>query len=213
VFFLFSERIHSESESSGARNCGVCGKSQPFSHVIETKFFCLFGLRLLPVEKIANYLRCDQCNNSFSREFVVEPTQVALVKRVLVYLQLGYALQEQREVIQDICIKVTGFELRNDEINREVEDLDSAKVEIFQSLRSCATGLNLQGKQQIIEAAFLITHACCEIQYEDRLRINLIGSALGVSIEFVSSVIDHAHSHGCYGVRRFLPSAQRLPDS
>ena len=123
---------------------------------------------------------------------------------MLVYIQLGYGMIEHRDLVQDICIKISGFEFLESEIiehSRRVgggDALDYLKIGV--------PGLNLQGKQQILEAAFLITHACCEIQYEDRLRINLMGNALGVSLEFVNSVIDHVHAHGCYGVRRILPT-------
>lgn len=218
MFFLFGERIHSDSKNVGKKDCGVCGKQQPFSQVVETRYFCLFGIRLLPIEKSANYLLCNQCNNAFPLELeeatrgdpAQQPTQLALIKRVLVYIQLGYAMHARRDVVQDICIKVTGFEFQAEEISQQMQDLDSAKVDLFDSLRSSASSLNLQGKQQVIEAAFLITYACCEIQYEDRLRINLIGNAMDVSIEFISSVIEHVHSQGCYGVRRILPSQQRI---
>ena len=180
--------------------------------MVETNYFCLFGIRLLPIEKIANYLRCDQCNNSFTEEPADVPSQVALVKRVLIYNQVGYGMQDYRDIVRDICIKVTGFEFHDDEILKELAAVETGDEDMVQILSSSASGLNLQGKQQIIEAAFLITHACCEIQYEDRLRINLVGNALGVSIEFVSSVIDRVRAHGCYGIRRILPTQLREAD-
>lgn len=212
MIFLLGERIHSESEAVGIKNCGVCGKQQPFSHVIETNYFCLFGVRLLPIEKRANYLRCDQCNNSFASDNTREPTQVALVKHVLAYNQLGYGIFDRRDILQDICIKVTGFEFHEDEICKQRQEMEAGQIDLFQTFAASASGLNLQGKQQIIEASFLITHACCEIQYEDRLRINLIGNALGVSIEFVGSVIDAVHAQGCYGVRRMLATQLKQTD-
>jgi len=204
VIFLFGERTHSQSGAAGEQLCGVCGKRQPFSHVIETNYFCLFGMRLLPIERTSDYLRCDQCNNSFLVDQLEEPTQVAVVKRILVYIQLGYGMQEHGDLLQDICVKVTGFEFKESEIEREMREIGSGRVDIFELLKSLTSGLNLKAKQQIIETAFLITHACCEIQYEDRLRINLVGNALGIPIEFVTSIINQVHSQGCYGVRRLL---------
>ena len=212
MIFLFGERIHGVSEAVGIKHCGVCGKKQPFSRVIETNYFCLFGIRLLPIEKGANYLRCDQCNNAFAHDRTQEPTQVAVVKHVLAYNLLGYGIYDRRDILQDICIKVTGFEFHEDEICKHRQEIQAGRLDLSETLRSSAPGLNLQGKQQIIEAAFLIAHACCEIQYEDRLRINLIGNALGVSIEFVGSVIEAVHAQGCYGVRRMLATQLKQTD-
>ena len=49
-----------------------------------------------------------------------------------------------------------------------------------------------------------MTYVCCEMQHEDRVRINLIGDALGTSTEFVEAVMNHVRSQSYYGVRRCL---------
>jgi hypothetical protein len=50
-----------------------------------------------------------------------------------------------------------------------------------------------------------MTYVCCEIQYEDRLRVNLIGNALGVSLEFVEYAVQKVRQNSYYGVRRLVP--------
>ena len=82
-------------------------------------------------------------------------------------------------------------------------DLDVHKV-----VTRLSANVNAHGKQQVIEAAFLATYASCEMEHEDRLRVNLIGNALGVSLEYVESVINYVRSQGYYGVRRMLTSTQ-----
>jgi len=206
VFILFGEKVHSESCAGGRHQCGVCGAERQFNKVVETNYFCVFGIRLLPIEKIANYNQCDHCNNAFDEQNTALPTQIVPLKMILSYLQVGYGMQMHRELAQDICLKVTSFEFSKEEFTQNVQIASRGQTDLYDYLRTAASGLNMRGKQEIIEAAFLITHACCEIQFEDRLRINLIGNALGVSLEFVSSVIDHVHAQGCYGVRRILPT-------
>ncbi|MBV1876319.1 MAG: hypothetical protein KUG79_01635 [Pseudomonadales bacterium] len=206
MLFVFGDRVDSKSTSIGSKVCNICNKEQPFSHVVETNYFCIFGFRILPIEKFANYYCCDHCNNSYELDDLKQPAQVQIIKRVLIYIQLGYWPAENRELSKDICLKVTGCELLDEEIRAERLLIETGKVDVLEVLKDGASSLNLQGKQQIIESAFLITHACCEIQYEDRLRLNLMGNALNVSIEFVTSVINQVHAHGCYGVRRLLPT-------
>ena len=77
-------------------------------------------------------------------------------------------------------------------------------------VRSHAASMNSVGKQQVIEAAFLSTYACCELQYEDRLRINLIGNALGVGLEFVEYCIGQSRRQNYYGVRRLGLTEQEV---
>ena len=119
-------------------------------HVVATNYFCLFGLRLLTIDKIANYLRCDQCQNSFVIDNTAEPTQIRLVKNVLAYVVSGYGQYHHSELMQDICIKVTGFEFQEDEIAIEMSASASWKPDIYALLRSSASSLNVKGKQQII---------------------------------------------------------------
>ena len=66
----------------------------------------------------------------------------------------------------------------------------------------------MKGRQCLIELAYLMTYASCEIEYEDRLRLNLIGNALDISINGVEAIINHVRQQGYYGVRRFLPVAE-----
>lgn len=206
MLFLFGERIYSHSESIGEKDCPVCNSSQGFSRVAETNYFCVFGLRLLPIERIANYWRCENCRNSFIENELDQPSQIPVIKQVITYIMLGYSMHDHSEIAQEICMKVTGFEFSNDELREEMRKLDSGKVDLFESLREKACTINTHGKRQIIEGAFLMTHASCEIQHEDRVRVNLIGNALGLPLEFVESAIEQVRSRGYYGVRRLLPT-------
>ncbi|MFT5212222.1 MAG: hypothetical protein ACI9CE_003964 [Flavobacterium sp.] len=206
MFMIVGEKVYSESHEIGRRNCGVCSEERLFHKIIETNYFCLYTFRLLPIEKIAHYFQCEHCNNAFSVDQTETPTQIQPIKKVLSYVLLGYGMQKHRDLIQDICVKVSSFEYSDDEISLENKDVIAAEIDIYDYLKNVSSDLNTRGKQEIVEAAFLVTHACCEIQYEDRLRINLIGNAIGLSLEFINSIIDHVHAQACYGVRRVLPT-------
>jgi hypothetical protein len=207
VIFLFGEKFKRESVALGDQMCPVCQQAKPFSHICQTNYFCLFGLRVLPLEKNADYHSCDYCENAFQApgaDGVLVPSQLQSVRRVLAYILVGYSMQDQHELSCDIFKKVTGFELQLSVLKDEVNSISLGDTDLFDELKQQNRYLNVRGKQQIIEAAFLMTHSFCEIQYEDRLRINLIASAIGMPITFVSAVIDQVRQQGCYGVRRLL---------
>jgi hypothetical protein len=207
VIFLFGERVKRASVALGDQDCPICQRAKPFSHIQETNYFCLFGIRVLPLEKNADYYSCDYCENAFqalNAEGKLVPSQLHSVQRVLAYLLVGYSLQDQGELACDIFKKVTGFELRASDLREDVKSIALGHTDLFSELKQQNRYLNQRGKQQIIEAAFLVTHSFCEIQYEDRLRINLIASSIGLSIAFVSATIDQVRQQGCYGVRRVL---------
>ena len=115
-----------------------------------------------------------------------------LAKRICFYILLGYNQYAHVAAAQEISLKLCGFELTESETKDLVRDISARHVEILDYVRSQVPFLNAIGKQQALEAAFLAAHACREMQYEDRFRINLIGSSLGVGLEFVEYVIQQS---------------------
>ena len=65
MFLLVGERVYSQAQDIGSFECALCGKAEPFCHITETNYFCLFGIRLLKVDQYANYYRCERCGNSY----------------------------------------------------------------------------------------------------------------------------------------------------
>ena len=204
MFFLIGERIRRKTEAIGARQCAICVKSETFMHVVETNWFSLFAIPLLPLEVVADYVVCRKCESAYPYETSTEPSQVDSVKLVTTYILTGYGMQNQTRVMQEIVHKICGFEFSSGEINRFSGHL--AGGDIFELLGNAASTMNDRARLQVIEAAFLSTHVCCEIQYEDRLRINLIGNALGVSLQFVEYAIEEVRRHRFYDVQRLVQS-------
>ncbi|MFT7306408.1 MAG: hypothetical protein ACI9P7_001674 [Candidatus Azotimanducaceae bacterium] len=207
MILIFGEKIKMETILLGERQCPVCQSLKAFHRVKESNYFCLFGLRVLPLEKIADYDSCESCKNAFppnSNGAVLMPAQLTSLQRVLSYLLVGYGMQDHRALACDIYKKVTGFELHESDIRADINSIERGQSDLFSELAHQNHQLNTRGKQQIVEAAFLVTHSFCEIQFEDRLRINLIASAMGLPIMFVSATIDQVRKQGCYGVRRLL---------
>ena len=186
----------------------MCAGDRAFSHVRETNYFHLFGLRLLPLEKIADYQQCDYCESGFEMASTVpeRPSQVSLARSVIAYVLVGYGMQDHLDLAVDIAKKVTGFDIPEAEFKEDIRAIAAGRTDLFAVVKEHARLLNMRGKQQVIEVAFLTTHACCEIQYEDRLRINMIANSMDTSIAFVNATIEQVRRQSCYGVRRILPT-------
>ncbi len=205
MLFLIGERVISKSEKAGSRSCAICGDDEQFSRVTETSYFCFFGLPLLSIDRLADFYQCDRCRNAYNDLTAEMPAQVPVLQRTLSYIQLGYGQSQQKNVVHDICLKLCGFEYSQEEMRKAAYQLESGESEYMEYLRQASSRMNTQGKMQVIEAAFLMTYVCCEIQYEDRLRVNLIGNALGVSLEFVEYAVQQVRQNNYYGVRRLVP--------
>lgn len=205
LLFLFGERVHSASLDAGEHVCPVCARRTRFTRVVETNYFCVFGLRLVPIDKVANYYQCGQCGNPFDADFDL-PAQVPLIKSVLAYVLVGYGMTDHREVAQEICRKISGFDLTDEELTDAIRVIASGKSDIDVLLKRDAMTINTLGALQVVQAAFLMTYVSCEIQYEDRLRVNRIGTALGISLELVQRAIESVRDQKYFGVHRLLPT-------
>jgi hypothetical protein len=186
----------------GDKRCAVCQSEQPFSSQTETLWFCVFGLPVLPIESVASYWRCEKCLNAYRPDNQDEPSCVPLVREIIVYLLLGYHQSQHVKIAQEICLKLTGFDFPGDTYHEILTTIRSGRIDMVEHVRASAAVINAIGKQQILEAAFLTTNTCCDMQYEDRLRINLVGNALGVGLEFVQYAIDQVRKQSYYSVRR-----------
>lgn len=202
MLFLFGEKIRTSASSLGEKPCVLCGLNRPFSEFDEANWFCLFGFPLAKLESTAHYWQCETCLTSYEPARLEVPSAIPVLKKLVVYILLGYEQAAHVSLASDICVKLTNIEFEDQQVRQLVQSLCTQQSDLVNEVRSAAANINLQGKQQIIAAAFLATHACCELQYEDRLRINLMGNALNVGLEFVEHVIEDVRRHNYYGVGR-----------
>ena len=201
MLFLLGEQIRKDQESAGSRPCVVCGDDQKFLHITEVNYFTLFAVPLFRLGNVADYYQCESCEYTYQDLASSEPAHANWVKLIATYILTGYGMANQRRIIQEIGKKVSGVDFPSDEIDEISTRLED---DVFELLRNAAASLNDKGKLKIVEAAFLSTYICCEIQYEDRLRINLIGNALGASLQFVEYAISEVRRQNYYGVHRLL---------
>ena len=207
--FLVGEKVRLQSRPAGKAECPVCKGEREFNYESETSWFTLFALPVLPMEQLADYTVCTVCGYAFQSEDRL-PVHVSLVKTVATYLLLGYGLHTQRQLAQQICAAVTGFELVDEELKQLISGLEARDIDITEVVKQYSSKTNSQGKAEVIEAAFLMTYVACEIEYEDRLRINLMANALGVGLEFVEAVIRRVRAQGYYGIQRHLQTSSDL---
>ena len=204
MLFLMGETVRKKCSSLGQRPCAICDREQSFFHVQEVNYFTFFAVPLLPISTVADYCQCEVCQTAYADENQSLPSHVDLVRIVTTYILTGYGMANQVRIIQEIGRKISESDFATTDIKAisrrlEVED-------VMRKLEESSSTMNAFGKIKIIEAAFLSTHVCCEIQYEDRLRINLMGNALGVSIQIVEHAIQEVRRKKYYGVHRLLPT-------
>ena len=202
MFILFGECLQTGRDRAGLRKCDRCDREEEFFHITEVNYFSLFAIPVFRVSKVADYFVCGECGTSYASKVQLQPSNIDSVKVVITYILFGYGMANEIRRIQEIANAVVGISFPVEEIKRNL--LRIGDEDVFKLLGIAANTMNAKAKFQVIEDAFLSTHVCCEIQYEDRLRINLMGNALGVSLSFVEAAINNVRSNNFYGVRTFF---------
>jgi hypothetical protein len=206
VFFLFGEKLKLVTREQDEFDCVVCNTRQRYTRFEEYNYFTVFLIAVAPISKVSNYCECSVCGSAYRPENLTIPSYLAPVHRTLVYIMMGYGMEKHMDIISELNEKITGRSLGREEIRSEIKEVNRQQGDIFETIRQHAPYLNIQGKRKVIEAAFLMTYVSCEIAFEDRLRVNLIGDALGTPLEFTEFVINSIRESGYYGVKRRLLS-------
>ncbi|MAI41637.1 MAG: zinc-ribbon domain-containing protein [Candidatus Azotimanducaceae bacterium] len=202
MFLLFGEVVRINRRLEGMRACDSCGRSKQFFHVTEVNYFSFFAIPLFPISKVADYFLCGGCDTSYASEGQQLPSHIASVKNVITYILVGYGMAGEVGRMDQIASAIIGESFSVEEI-KNISYLIS-KEDIFELLGRAASTMNPKAKSGVIEAAFLSTYLCCEMQYEDRLRINLMGNVLGLPLPFVEAAIENVRSNNYYGVQRLI---------
>ncbi len=204
MFFFFGEKIRIRSIDEGQFACVICGKQQRYTRFQEHNYFTIFSFAIAPLAIIADYCQCSVCGSAYIPGHYDKPACVEPLRRVLVYIMLGYGLDQYPDTVTELHHALAHLPIDEKDIRTEIAEINSAGEDIFEYVKKFAYHQNIQGKQKIIEAAFLMTYVACEIEYEDRLRVNLIANALGVGPEFTQYVINKVRAEGYYGIKRRL---------
>lgn len=202
MFILFGEYLRTSQDQAGTRRCVRCDAEEEFFHITEVNYFSLFAIPIFPMAKVADYFVCGKCETSYASIGQLQPSHIAPVKIVITYILIGYGMANEVRRMQEIANAIVGVSFSIQEVSAIRERV--AHEDVLKLISAAASTMNAKAKFQVIEAAFLSTHVCCEMQYEDRLRINIIGNTLGVPITFVETAIQNVRANNYYKVRRFF---------
>lgn len=205
-FIIWGTRGITSTSESGQFHCPQCNARRSYSHKNVRRFFTLFFIPLIPLDKLGDYVECNTCRTTFNtRVLSIDPTaqqkrfdaefQIA-VKRVLVLMALADDVidEKETEMIQSIYTKVTNTEITLNEVNAEIEVARNDKRGVHQFLSKMAGSLNASGKELVMQAAFFIAAADGEFQQEEIALLESIGKSLQMTPAHINGVLQQITS-------------------
>ena len=204
MLFLMGERVVPKVLEEQEHDCPICKTRETWVEIKEVNYFTVFFIKTFPLDTVSHYLLCTKCENTFSPENATKPAVIDGVRKVLTYLMQGYGQGANIKLGQHIHKAITGFEWTDKDYRTAMGSFnkDEQQANIVQDLKTLAKSIGWSAKYQIVEAAYLITYVCSPLEYEDKVRVNLVGNALGVALEGVNEIGERLRTENYKGLQR-----------
>ena len=114
------------------------------------------------------------------------------VKRTMVMMMLADGVVDDEEIatIQRLYRSVAGRELSDEQVQEEIEAAQRSRRSLVDQLTELAGGLNDEGEEIVVQAAYYVAMADGEVQDEEVELLESIGNALGMSPAHCRGAID-----------------------
>lgn len=178
---------------SGVFHCPQCCGQSGYRHRRVRRFFTLYFIPLIPLDKLGEYVECDTCAGTFQEgvlsydpqgeEKQIEAAYHAAVKRVMVLMLLADGIIDDDEIqaIMGIYESITKRPVSEQEVRGEIAQAQADGIEVAEYTANLVGVLNTKGKEFIIKAAYGVAMADGVMAPEERVLMDEIADALQLS--------------------------------
>ena len=190
---IYGTRGVTTTADSGSFNCPQCGGQSTYRHRRVRRFFTLYFIPLIPLDKLGEYVECDSCAGTFeeavlqydpgAEDRMIEAAYHAAVKRVMVLMLLADGIIDDDEVqaIMGIYESVAKRRVSEQEVRDEIRQAQADGVGVSEYTRNLVGVLNNNGKEFIIKAAHGVAMADGVMAPEERMLMDEIADALEIT--------------------------------
>jgi tellurite resistance protein len=168
---IFGTRGVTYNADDGDFHCPEC-EGQKYHRKRVRRFFTLYFIPLIPLDKMGEYIECDGCKSTYKDSILdyqpgpgssanVEAEFLVAIKRVMALMVIadGQVDDDEIEVMGKVFEKVAGKSVSEDDIRREVMEARAGSPDVDAYLGEVGPYLNAEGKEMIIKAAFMVAAA------------------------------------------------------
>ena len=198
---IFGTRGITTSPQRGTFCCPSCGPDSEFRQRRIRRFFTLYFIPLIPLDKLGEYIECQSCRGTYDLQVLeFDPQQAAIemeatyhtgMRKVMIAMLLADGEVDASEIgtIQQIYRELSGRDLSTDQIHSEIGELQQAGTQIEAIVGGLAGMLNDVGKEKVVEAAYLVAASDGEFHESEQVLLFKMGEALGLSKSHFSGIM------------------------
>ena len=168
---IFGTRGVKFTLKEGAFCCPQCGNEQPFRHRSVRRFFTLYFIPVIPLDRLGEYVECRTCKGTFiprvlehqphqSKEAFLSEYEKA-VKHAMVLMMLADGEIDEQEMItvHQIINKYSHHDITFDELEAYTQEVAKNPERISTYLQKVGPSLNEHGKEVLIKCALSVAAA------------------------------------------------------
>ena len=200
-FIIFGTRGVTYSAEKGDFWCPSCQSQQRYDHKRVRRFFTLYFIPLIPLDKLGEYIECSACDGTFQLD-VLQLTGAAsdtgfeaefhgAVRRVMVLMMLADGVIDEAEIttICEIYQRIAEQPLSPERVREEAAVAQREGLGVHQYLASLVGSLNDAGKEMVVKAAHFVAAADGGVTDDERQLLSEVGKALEMSTAHFRGVL------------------------
>jgi len=165
---IYGTRGIKSTAEKGNFNCPACNAHSPYKKKRVRRFFTLYFIPLIPLDKMGEYVECDTCQATFDPEILtydpaeesqrIESYFFIACKQVMITMLLADGVIHDGEIkmLQQQFQQISGTFVPEDELREEIAQISQQGVNTQEVLTGLAPSLNDQGKETLVKAAYAI---------------------------------------------------------
>ncbi len=180
---IFGTRGITTTPDRGEFLCPECGGQREYAHRRVRRFFTLYFIPVIPLDKVGEYIECAGCQGTFKEQVLdhqsgpdaainVEAEFQQVIKRVMALMTLadGEVDAAEIETMASIFGQLTNRQVAPQVLEDEVTRARTEGRTVADYLRGVSPMLNDHGKEMILRAAYMVA-ASDGVFHEDEMSL------------------------------------------
>jgi uncharacterized tellurite resistance protein B-like protein/predicted RNA-binding Zn-ribbon protein involved in translation (DUF1610 family) len=209
---IFGTKGITTTPEKGVFHCPSCGAGSSFRWRRVRRFFTLYFIPIIPLNRLGEYIECDLCKGTYDLSVLnYDPARLAMdfeagyqaaVRKVMIAMVMADGQIDRSEAAETCRLyeELTGRPMFPGNVALEASDIEKEGSTVESLLADFVPSLNEHGKEKVFEAAWRVAAADGVMHQSEQVLLGRIADVLGLSA---------GHRHGLV---QLLEQQGKLPE-
>jgi tellurite resistance protein len=201
-FIIFGWRGVRMKQGEGMFYCPSCQRDEHYVHKTVRRFFTLYFIPIIPLDKVGEYVECSACRGTYKPEVLdwdprrerraFEAEFEKAVRQVMIRMMLADGDVDPAEVatVRSLFEEITGKTCTSELIRTEAEQALREQRPLTEVVAGVAPMLNDHGKEMVVRAAAFVAGADGRLEAEELALLRAIGQSLDMTDAHVRALLE-----------------------